>query len=82
MNLYALAVQKMYDKLPEKTSLFYLRENKVLDNEIVRENVNKVKDTLENVTKSILDEDFQARPVKGACFNCSFRSICDFVELS
>ena len=80
MNLYALAVQKLYEKLPEKTSLFYLKENKVLDNEIKTDNLNKVKSTLENVVKSILDEDFQARPVKGACFNCSFKGICDFVE--
>jgi DNA helicase-2/ATP-dependent DNA helicase PcrA len=81
MNVYALAVQKLYEKLPEKTSLFYLKENRVLDNEIKTDNLNKVKSTLENVVKSILDEDFQAKPVKGACFNCSFKEICDFVEL-
>lgn len=80
MNVYALAVQKTYGKLPEKTSLLYLKENKVLDNVIKLDNLNKVKNTLEKVTESILKEDFEARPVKGACFRCSFRSICDFVE--
>jgi len=80
MNVYALAVQKTYGKLPEKTSLLYLKENKVLDNVIKLDNLNKVKNTLEKVTESILKEDFEARPVKGACFSCSFKSICDFVE--
>jgi len=80
MNVYALAVQKTYGKLPEKTSLLYLKENKVLDNVVKLDNLNKVKSTLEKVTESILKEDFEARPVKGACFSCSFRSICDFVE--
>jgi len=80
MNLYALGVQETYGKLPEKTSLFYLKENKVLDNPIKTDNLNKIKDTLEKVAESILIEDFEARPVKGACFNCDFRNICDFVE--
>jgi DNA helicase-2/ATP-dependent DNA helicase PcrA len=80
MNVYALAVENLYKKLPEKTSLFYLKEDKVLDNEIKTDNLEKVKSKLEGVVKSILDEEFKANPEKGACFSCSFRSICDYVE--
>ena len=80
MNLYALAVKHLYGKLPEKTSLFYLRENKMLENVIKTDNLEKVKSNLENVTKLILNEEFEAKPQKGACYNCGFRSICDYVE--
>jgi len=80
MNVYALAVQDLYGKLPEKTSLFYIKENKMVDNLIKTDTVEKVKNTLEDITKAILNEEFEAKPEKGACFFCNFKSICDFVE--
>ena len=80
MNLYALAVKHLYGKLPDKTSLFYLLEGKILENVIKTDNLEKVKLNLENVTKSILNEEFEAKPQKGACYNCGFKSICDYVE--
>ena len=80
MNVYALAVESTYGKLPEKTSLFYLKEGKMLENVLKTDNLERVKAKLDQVTQSILAEDFEARPEKGACFNCAFKSICDFVE--
>lgn len=80
MNVYALAVDNLYGKLPEKTSLFYLREGKILENPIKTDNLERVKSNLENITKSILNEEFEAKPEKNACYNCGFRSICDHVE--
>ncbi len=80
MNVYALAVDSLYGKLPEKTSLFYLREGKILENPIKTDNLEHVKSNLENITKSILNEEFEAKPEKNACYNCGFRSICDYVE--
>lgn len=55
-------------------------KDKVLDNEIKSDNVDRVKGKLESAVKAILDEEFKANPEKGACFSCSFKSICDFVE--
>ena len=80
MNVYAMAVEKIYGQLPEKTSLFYLKEGKMLENVIKTDNLERVKAKLDHVTQSILAEDFEARPEKGACYNCAFKSICDFVE--
>ena len=80
MNVYALAVQNIYKKLPEKTSLLYLKESKMLENIIKTDNLDRVTAKLENTTKSILEEDFEARPEKGACRTCAFKSICDYVE--
>ena len=79
MNVYAMAVEKIYGQLPEKTSLFYLKEGKMLENVIKTDNLERVKAKLDLVTQSILAEDFEARPEKGACFKCAFKSICDFV---
>jgi CRISPR/Cas system-associated exonuclease Cas4 (RecB family) len=75
-----MAVEKIYGQLPEKTSLFYLKEGKMLENVIKTDNLERVKAKLDHVTQSILAEDFEARPEKGACYNCAFKSICDFVE--
>ena len=80
MNVYALAVDNLYGKLPEKTSLFYLKEGKILENSINTDNLERVKSNLENITKLILNEEFEAKPEKNACYNCGFRSICDYVE--
>jgi DNA helicase-2/ATP-dependent DNA helicase PcrA len=80
MNVYALAVENLYGKLPEKTSLLYLKEEKMLENVLKTDNLERVKMKLEDVTKSILNEEFEARPERGACYSCAFKSICDFVE--
>jgi len=60
--------------------LFYLREEKILENPIKTDNLAKVKSDLENITQSILNEEFEAKPEKGACYNYGFKSICNFVE--
>ena len=80
MNVYALAVESTYGKLPEKTSLFYLKEGKMLENVLKTDTLERVKAKLDQVTRSILAEDFEARPEKGACYNCAFKNICDYVE--
>ena len=80
MNVYALAVESTYGKLPEKTSLFYLKEGKMLENVLKTDNVERVKAKLVDITKSVLNEEFEARPEKGACYSCAFKSICDYVE--
>jgi DNA helicase-2/ATP-dependent DNA helicase PcrA len=80
MNVYAMAVENLYGKLPDKTSLFYLKEGKMLENEIKTDNLERAKGKLESITKSILNEEFEAKPEKGACRFCNFKSICDYVE--
>jgi CRISPR/Cas system-associated exonuclease Cas4 (RecB family) len=66
--------------LPEKTSLLYLKGEKMLENVLKTDNLERVKTKLEAVARSILNEEFEAKPEKGACYSCAFKSICDFVE--
>lgn len=80
MNLYPLAVKDLYGKLPEKSSLYYIAKNLIIDNEIISKNVMDVKSKLERVVESILKEEFAPEHEKGACRNCNFKSICDYAE--
>jgi len=40
----------------------------------------KVKVKLGDLTKSIPNGEFEAKPEKGACYSCAFKRISDFVE--
>ena len=40
----------------------------MLENVIKADNLEKVKAKLEHVARSILNEEFEARPEKGACY--------------
>ena len=80
MNLYALGVKKVYGKLPQKASLFYIKDDKKVEYNITSDNVNNVIGTLEQITERILKEDFTPTPSKDTCFRCDFKDICDFAE--
>ena len=80
MNIYALGTEKLYGKLPRKTSLFYLKHDKIVPNEIEKEQVEKVKGSIEENVKSILNEEFEATPSYQVCRNCEFWDICDKKE--
>lgn len=81
MNLYALGVKKIYGKLPQKTSLFYIKEGKTVDYDISTDTLNNAVSKLEQITEAILKEDFTPTPDKDTCFRCNFKDICDFVEI-
>lgn len=80
MNIYALGVEKLYDQMPEKTSLFYLKHDKIVENPIAPAQVEKVKQTMATKVESILNEEFEATPSYQVCRNCEFWNICDKKE--
>ena len=80
MNIYALGVEKQYGELPEKASLFYLKHDKMVDNEIEKSQVESVKENIGGIVKSILNEEFEATPGYQICRNCEYWSICDQKE--
>ncbi|QLH04214.1 hypothetical protein C5F49_01975 [Nitrosopumilus oxyclinae] len=77
MNLYSLGVEKLYNELPERTSLYYIRNQKVIPYDVEQSKVTQVKKQLEENTKSILNEEFDATPGQ-PCRNCNYNDICDF----
>ena len=80
MNLYALGVKKIYGKLPQKASLFYIKDDKKVEYNIAIDTVDNVISTLEQITERILKEDFTPTPSKDTCFRCDFKDICDYAE--
>ena len=77
VNIYALGVQKIFNKLPNKASLFYIKHDKTVTYDVGSSQVEKVKEEVEKITNAIIEEKFEATPSFEACRNCSFRGICD-----
>ena len=82
MNIYALGTEKLYGKLPKKTSLFYIKDNKIIPHFIKEEELGKFKTELGNKIESIFNEEFDAKPEYRKCSRCDYASICDKKEIS
>lgn len=81
MNIYALGTQKLHNKLPKKASLFYLKHDKIVPYEITVDQVEKVKESISEKVKDILNEEFKATPSYQVCRNCEYWDICDQKEI-
>ena len=85
MNLYALAIEEKFKKLPLQSSLYYVDDDKMIKYVISdRRSVDDFKLKLEGVITSILNEEFEANPLQGAwtCRWCSYKNICDEAQKS
>jgi ATP-dependent DNA helicase UvrD/PcrA len=80
MNIYALGVEKVFEQLPKKASLFYVKHDKIVSYEIAYTQVAKVKEDIEQKVNAILAEKFDATPSFKACKNCSYWDLCEFKE--
>ena len=67
--------------MPEKTILYYLAKDKIVENEILESKVNEVKESIEKSVELILDEQFPANPDFKNCRYCDFQSICEEKEV-
>jgi CRISPR/Cas system-associated exonuclease Cas4 (RecB family) len=63
--------------LPVKASLFYVEKDKMVEYPVTEESVKETVDTIIDMTKEILSENFEATPSYSACMFCSYQSICD-----
>lgn len=77
LNIYAKAVEKIKGELPAKASLFYVEKDKMVEYPVTRESVDEAMESIIEMTKEILKENFKATPSFGACKFCSYQSICD-----
>jgi DNA helicase-2/ATP-dependent DNA helicase PcrA len=79
MNLYCLGVREMFGKIPVKASLFYLKDNKLVDYIPDNESINAFTERMSTLIKSIHAEQFVACPGQ-ACRYCDYGSLCDSQE--
>ena len=80
MNVYALAIEQKFHKLPVQASLFYVNDDKLIKYFITdSKSVDVFKQKLENIIESILNEEFEANPAEGfwTCKRCPFKNICE-----
>lgn len=77
MNIYALGTKKLYGKLPKKTSLFYIKFNKIVPHIINEEKLEEFQEGLIQKIDSIFNEEFNAKPDPQKCSRCDYASICD-----
>ena len=75
LNIYALAVRKMYGELPVKASLHYL-ENNPVDYFVTEESVDDAIGPILMMTGEILAENFDPAPSHDACMFCPYTAIC------
>ena len=85
MNVYALAIEQKFHKLPVQALLFYVNDDKLIKYFITdNKSVEIFKQKLEGITESILNEEFEANPAEGfwTCKHCSFKNICDEARIN
>ena len=77
MNLYALATESVYSKLPTKVMQLFVLGNKEVPNEINNEKLKAGRAVIIDKAKAILNGEFPASPEYMKCRWCDYVDICD-----
>jgi DNA helicase-2/ATP-dependent DNA helicase PcrA len=80
MNLYSIAVQEIYGKLPVRASLYYLSDNKMIDYIPDEENIAAFKERVQGMIASVCAEEFVAKPSYMGCQRCDYVDLCEMGE--
>jgi len=81
LNIYALAVQALYGELPERTTLFFIRDNKTVDYLPMESSIAAFSATLEEMVKGITSEQFLPLPDFQICKWCPYGYLCEVKEI-
>jgi DNA helicase II / ATP-dependent DNA helicase PcrA len=82
MNLYCIAVQEIYGKLPVRASLYYLKENKIVDYIPDEASIAAFRERVSGMIDSVCAEEFVAKPSFLGCKRCDYRDLCEVGEKS
>ena len=80
MNVYCMAVQEMYGRLPVRASLYYLKDDKAIDYIPDDESIAAFKERLQGMIAAVCAEEFVARPSYIGCRNCDYGDLCEAGE--
>ncbi len=80
MNIYCMAVQAMYGKLPVRASLYYLKDDKMIDYIPDEESIAAFRERLQGMIAAVCAEEFPARPSYMGCKNCDYTGLCEIAE--
>ncbi|HIJ07568.1 MAG: UvrD/REP helicase [Methanomicrobiales archaeon 53_19] len=80
LNLYAMAIRELYGELPERASLFYLADNRIIDYLPTEESIRAFTEHLEEMLDNIQSGEFPARPDYQRCQWCPYGDLCEREE--
>jgi len=81
LALYALAYQKIFNKLPLRVELFFLESGIIGSSVITEEGLERIKAKIREVSAGIRRDDFKATPAYMACAYCAYNQICPSVRV-
>ncbi len=80
LNLYAMAIQARYGKLPERAMLFFLKDTKLGDSEPAVDSLVAFSEKPGKLVAGILALEFPARPAYQRCGWCPYGDLCESRE--
>jgi hypothetical protein len=79
MNIYCIAVQEIYGKLPVRASLYYLKDDKMIDYLPDEESIAAFRERVQGMIAAFCAEEFAEKPSFMGCRNCDYVDLCDMV---
>jgi DNA helicase II / ATP-dependent DNA helicase PcrA len=80
MNIYCMAVQAMYGKVPIRASLYYLKDDKTIDYMPDEESIAAFRERVSGMISAVCLDEFPARPSYMGCQRCDYRDLCEVGE--
>jgi DNA helicase II / ATP-dependent DNA helicase PcrA len=80
LNFYSLAIQETFGVLPERASLYYIKEKTIVDYRPTVDSIAGFKEYLTSLIGQICAEQFPARPSYSGCRWCDYASLCEGKE--
>ncbi len=77
MNIYCIAVQAMFGKLPARASLYYLKDDKTIDYVPDEESIAAFRERAASMIAAVCAEEFPARASYMGCRNCDYKDLCE-----
>jgi DNA helicase II / ATP-dependent DNA helicase PcrA len=81
MNLYCLAVREMYGKLPVRASLYYIKDNKMIDYFPTEETIAAFEEAAKEIIAAVCAERFDPTPSFQNCRFCDYEDLCEAKEV-
>jgi DNA helicase-2/ATP-dependent DNA helicase PcrA len=80
LNVYAMAIRELYGILPERATLFFLKDNKLVDYQPTEDSIGAFTRSLEQMIARIEAGEFPARPDYRHCGWCPYGDLCESRE--
>jgi DNA helicase-2/ATP-dependent DNA helicase PcrA len=80
VNLYCLAIRELYGKLPVRASLYYVKDDKMVDYYPTEETITTFEKTAEEIITAVCAERFDPAPSFQGCRFCDYADLCEGKE--